>query len=179
MIMSNVIYVVLWFHLYLFPLLDVGVWHSEDDWDDLGSECLLCVHALRVGTATKERMIIFQAAFPLPVPWAPNVWERFDLPTFMFILTFLKNVATSWEVWLAASRRELKQHFGDQQLSPSDLHPILSRSPQGRGKFLKKTDWGNLFFLCKTLDPAKTCHPPPPPPSPTPHLQIPYALSPG
>lgn len=74
--------------------------------------------------------------------------QRFDLPTFIFVLTFLKNLATRWEVWLGGSCGELKAWFWRPTAFPLLTSiPSLARST-GRGALFARTGLGKLMYFC-------------------------------
>lgn len=102
-------------------------------------------------------MIVFQAALPLPV--FPEL-ERFDLPTFIFVLTFLKNLATQWEVWLQGSCGELKAACLAANSFPPPSPPLTSipslAGSAGKGRIVCKNRIGEInVFLFRNMDLAK------------------------
>lgn len=81
--------------------------------------------AQRMTETTRERMSVAclrvphihtreDDCFPSCCSPSSNVRERFDLLTFIFLLTFLKNLATLWEVWQDGICWEFEQHIGGQ-----------------------------------------------------------------
>lgn len=133
--------------------------HSVGDWDDLEARACVCERACACArlpcrrSHTRGGMIVFQAALPLPV--FPEL-ERFDLPTFIFVLTFLKNLATLWEVWLGGILRGIESGvLAANSLPPSNLHPILSQV-HWEGGIVCKNRIGEInVFLFRNTDLAK------------------------
>lgn len=121
------------------------VWVTETIWKRARVRVRACVRLPCRRSHTRGGMIVFQAALPLPV--FPEL-ERFDLPTFIFVLTFLKNLATLWEVWLDGSCGELKAAFWRPTAFPLLTSiPSLARST-GRGALFAKTGLGKLMYFC-------------------------------
>lgn len=144
MIMVNVIFVVVWIHLYLFYLFDVNAGQKKKNSEDPETTgkrvCVVCACTF----TCRHIYIRGDDCFPSCCSLSSSAHERFDLPTFIFLLTFLKNLATLWEVWLDWFSREFKQHIGGQY--PPFLItsiPFLPTARRDRGHCLQKKDWGN------------------------------------